>query len=96
MCVSVCMCVCLDFLTHFNTLVPAYMHAVYRRQKCQGEVYAVCFDRLNAWCLFDDSAAVPIVWVQRLFLAEAGVRLPGRSDAKALHESEALRNDTAT
>jgi len=85
----------LDVLTHFHTHVHAYMHAVYRRQKCQGEVYAVSFDRLNAWCLFDDSAAVPIVWVQRLFLAEAGVRLPGRSDAKALHESEALRNDTA-
>lgn len=63
-----------DAIQGLSQILAADPRSVYRRQKCAGEVYPVCFDRLNAWCLFDDTHGT--VSIQRLFLAEAGVRLP--------------------
>jgi len=64
-----------------SQVLAADPRSVYRKQKCQGEVYPVAFDRLNAWCLFEeekDDSSGPSVTIQRLFLAEAGVRLPSK------------------
>ena len=69
-------------------VLAADPRSVYRKTKCKGELYPVCFDRLNAWCLFGDEQAhngeaearpSPTVSVQRIFLYEDRVRLPSRA-----------------
>ena len=67
---------CCHGLQGLSQVLAADPRSVYRKHKCEGDVYGVAFDRLNAWCLFDDALSPPTVTIQRLFLAEAGVRLP--------------------
>ena len=79
-----------------SQVLAADPRSVYRKQKCQGQVYPLAFDRLNAWCLFEEGdLSGPSVIIQRLFLAEAGVRLPKGGGAQS-HSCPPLGDQPST